>query len=123
RCVPYKNPRWEGKKLHFIQMTTPGKLEITIKINEFPADVETIENNWKSFDLDCDGTVFTVIVKPKVFKKLEQAQESYPMWVGAIAGKLGATTEKGFLLDNPSIQTFEKKPKEPKPAPSETAES
>ena len=104
-------------------MAISGKLEITIKINEFPADVETIENNWKSFDLDCDGTVFTVIVKPKVFKKLEQAQESYPMWVGAIAGKLGATTEKGFLLDNPSIQTFEKKPKEPKPAPSEAAES
>jgi len=109
-------------------MTTPGKLEITIKISEFPADVQTIENNWKSFDLDCDGTIFT---KPKVFKKLEQAQENYPMWVGACssavpggsAGKLGEATEKGFILDQPSVQVFEKKPKEPKPDAAEPAQA
>jgi hypothetical protein len=29
------------------------------------------------------------------------------MWVGVIAGKLGAITEKGFILDQPSIQVFE----------------
>ena len=104
-------------------MTTPGKLEITIKISEFPADVQTVENGWKSFDLDCDGTVFTVTLKPKVFKKLEQAQENYPMWVGAIAGKLGAATDKGFILDQPSIQVFEKKPKAPKPDPAEPAQA
>ena len=102
---------------------TPGKLEITIKINEFPADVQTVENNWKSFDLDCDGTVFTVTLKPKVFKKLEQAQENFPMWVGAIAGKLGAVTDKGFILDQPSVQVFEKKPKEPKPDAAEPAQA
>jgi hypothetical protein len=58
----------------------------------------------------------TVKVRPKVFKKLEQAQENYPMWVAAIAGKLGQLTEKGFVLDQPNIQVFERKPKEPKEA-------
>lgn len=96
-------------------MPTPGKLEITIKINEMPADVETVENNWKQFHLDCDGQLVRVTVKPKVFKKLEQAQENYPMWVAAIAGKMGESIEGGFVLNEPNIQTFERKPKEPKP--------
>ncbi len=95
-------------------MPTSGKLEITIKINEFPADTKTVENGWKEFDLDCDGQLVTVKVKPKVFKKLEQAQENYPMWVAAIAGKMGTLTETGFVLEQPSIQVFERKPKEMK---------
>jgi hypothetical protein len=95
-------------------MSVPGKLELTIKINEFPADVQTVENGWKEFDLDCDGHIISVKVKPKVFKKLEQAQENYPMWVAAIAGKMGAPTENGFVLDQPNIQVFERKPKEAK---------
>ncbi|MEP0755740.1 fertility inhibition FinO-like protein [Trichocoleus sp. Lan] len=98
-------------------MTTSGKLEITIKISEFPADVKTVENGWKSFEIDCDGQLVSVTVKPKVFKKLEQAQAEYPMWVAAIAGKMGQTTENGFVLVEPNIQVFEKKPKEPKEAP------
>ena len=95
-------------------MSTPGKLEITIKINEMPADVQTVENGWKQFDLDCEGQLVRVKVKPKVFKKLEQAQENYPMWVAAIAGKMGEPIEGGFVLDQPNIQTFERKPKEAK---------
>ncbi|MBD2044092.1 fertility inhibition FinO-like protein [Coleofasciculus sp. FACHB-64] len=97
-------------------MTTSGKLEITIKISEFPTDVKTVENGWKSFEIDCDGRLVSVTVKPKVFKKLEQAQAEYPMWVAAIAGKMGQTSENGFVLVEPNIQVFEKKPKEPKGA-------
>lgn len=101
-------------------MTINGKLELTIKINEFPTDFAIIENGWKSFDLDCDGRIFTVTVRPKVFKKLEDAQANYPMWVAAIAGKLGEATEKGFILLEPTIQVFEKKQKEPKPTQTES---
>jgi hypothetical protein len=96
-------------------MPTPGKMELTIKINEMPADVRTVENGWKEFDLDCDGQLVRIKVKPKVFKKLEQAQESYPLWIAAIAGKMGEPLEGGFMLDQPNIQVFERKPKEPKP--------
>ncbi|MBD0343973.1 MAG: fertility inhibition FinO-like protein [Coleofasciculus sp. Co-bin14] len=78
--------------------------------------MKTVENGWKEFELDCEGQLVTVTVRPKVFKKLEQAQENYPMWVAAIAGKLGQLTEKGFVLDQPNIQVFERKPKEPKEA-------
>jgi hypothetical protein len=101
-------------------MSIPGKLELTIKINEFPEDVQTVENGWKQFELDCDGQLITVKVKPKVFKKLEQAKENYPMWVAAIAGKMGSPTENGFILNEPNIQVFERKPKEPK-EPNEAA--
>ncbi|MBD1804042.1 fertility inhibition FinO-like protein [Microcoleus sp. FACHB-SPT15] len=95
-------------------MTTAGKLEITIKINEFP-EPQTVENGWKQFDLDCEGQLVRVKVKPKVFKKLEEARDNYPMWVAAIAGKMGEPIEGGFVLDQPNIQVFERKPKEPKP--------
>lgn len=97
-------------------MSVPGKLELTIKINEFPAEAKTVENGWKQFELDCDGQIILVKVKPKVFKKLEQAHESYPMWVAAIAGKMGTPTKNGFVLDQPNIQVFERKPKEAKEA-------
>lgn len=88
---------------------------ITIKLNELPSDVRTLENNWKEFDLDCEGQLVRVKVKPKIFKKLEQAQANYSQWVAAIAGKMGEPIEGGFVLDQPNIQTFERKPKEPKP--------
>jgi hypothetical protein len=101
-------------------MPTPGKMELTIKINEFPADVKTVENGWKQFELDCDGRAVSIKVKPKVFKKLEEAQANYPMWVAAIAGKMGEPTDEGFVLDQPNIQVFERKPKEAKtPQPEE----
>ncbi len=58
---------------------------ITIKLNELPSDVRTLENNWKEFDLDCEGQLVRVKVKPKVYHKLEQAQANYPQWVAAIA--------------------------------------
>lgn len=101
-------------------MPTLGKMELTIKINEFPADVKTVENGWKEFELDCEGQLVKIIVKPKVFKKLEQAQADYPMWVAAIAGKMGEQFDGGFVLDQPSIQVFERKLKEPKEAAAAT---
>lgn len=93
-------------------MAITGKLEVTIKINELPA-AKTVENNWKSFEVDCDGQIISVTVKPKVWKKLEDAQVNFPMWVAAIAGKMGQPTEAGFVLAEPNIQVFERKPKEP----------
>lgn len=73
-----------------------------------------IENGSKQFDILAGEQIVTVTLKPKVFKKLEQAQENYLMWVAAIAGQMGEKTESGFILKEPNVQTFEKKPKEPK---------
>jgi len=90
-----------------------GRLELTIKISELPTP-RTVENGWQQFEVDCEGTVFTITVKPKNWNKFASAAASYQMWVAAIGGKLGNKTPKGFLLLEPSIQIFEKKPKEPK---------
>jgi hypothetical protein len=87
-----------------------GKLEITIKINELPQS-QTVENGWQRLEIDCDERIITMVVKPKVFKKLTDAQANYPQWVGAIAGKMGEATDNGFVLLEPNIQVFEKKPK------------
>ncbi|WP_028954594.1 hypothetical protein [Synechocystis sp. PCC 7509] len=97
-------------------MPTSGKLELTIKINEFPTDVQTGENGLKQFDIDTGEQIVSVSLKPKVFKKLEQAQENYPMWASEIAGQMGDKTDSGFVLKEPNVQTFEKKPKESKEA-------
>ena len=90
-------------------MPTPGKLELTIKINEFPALVRTLESGWKQFDIDTGNQVVTISVKPKIFKKLEQAQENYPQWVAAIAGQMGEKMALGFVLKEPNIQVFERR--------------
>lgn len=92
-----------------------GKLEITIKINELP-NATAVENGWQHFQIDCDGRIISVTVKPKVWKKLTDAQAKFPEWVGAIAGSMGQATENGFVLLEPNIQVFEKKPKADKVA-------
>ena len=94
---------------------TTGKLELIIKINELPTDVQTNKDNWKTFELDCDGRVVSVTLKPKIWKKLEDAATNYPQWVAAFGGKMGESTPNGFVLSEPNIQVFERKPKEPKP--------
>ncbi len=93
-------------------MAVPGRLEVTIKITELP-HARILENGWKAFDIDCDGQIVAVTVKPKIWKKLEDAQANFPMWVAAITGKMGQKGKNGFVLDEPAIQVFEKKPKEP----------
>lgn len=92
-------------------MPITGKLELTIKINEFPVDVRTVENGWKEFKVKTDAGFAVIKVKPKMFKKLEEAQANYPEWVGAIAGSFGDKTEEGFILEQPNIQVFERKKK------------
>ncbi|NJO94543.1 MAG: fertility inhibition FinO-like protein [Hydrococcus sp. RM1_1_31] len=95
-------------------MPVLGKIEITIKINEFPVDVQTVQNSWKQFEIDCEGRIVNVTVKPKVFKKLEEARDTYPLWVAAIRGTMGELTDKGFVLEQPSIQVFERLSKQEK---------
>ena len=80
-------------------MPTLGKMQLTIKIDEFPTDVKTVENGSKQFDIDTGSRIVTITVKPKMFKKLEQAQENYPMWVAAIAGLMGEKTSLWFRAE------------------------
>lgn len=91
-------------------MPTSGKLEVTIKISSLP-EALTVENGWQLIELECDGKYVSVTVKPKVWKKLTDAQANFPAWVAAITGKMGAQTEHGFELLEPNIQVFEKKPR------------
>lgn len=69
--------------------------------------------------MDCDGKIFSIKVKPKVWRKLEEAQANFPLWVAAIAGKMGPPTANGFVLLEANIQVFERKPKEPGAATAE----
>jgi hypothetical protein len=96
---------------------TPGKLEMVIKINALPEGATTNAHGWRTFSVDCEGTRVEVTVRPKMWTKLEEAAKNWPSWVGAITGKVGVKTAEGFVLAEPAIQVFERKPKaEPAPA-------
>ncbi len=82
-----------------------GKLELTIKLNTLPK-VQEVDGQCH-FQVDCDGQVFQISVKPKQWNKLDKAQTTYKSWIAAIAGKLGAVTADGFVLLEPNIQVFE----------------
>lgn len=96
-------------------MSVPGKLEATIKISQLPTS-EVVENGWLHFTIDCDGRQVSMTVKPKVWKKLTTAAEQYVDWVAAVSGRVGELTPDGFVLENSSIQAFERKPKAAKPS-------
>ncbi len=87
-----------------------GKLEVTIKINELPTSL-SVENGWQMFHVNCDGQVVSVTVKPKIWKKLTDADANFPLQIAAIAGKIGIAKADGFELLEPNIQVFERKPK------------
>ena len=94
-----------------------GKLEVTIKIGELPQP-KTVDNGWLEFQVNCESREITITVKPKVWKKLTDAQANWDSWVAAISGTIGEETDSGFVLNNPNIQTFEKKVKLSEPAES-----
>lgn len=101
-------------------MPVTGKMEITIKINQFPDDVKIAENGWQQFVLQCGDQEVSVTLRPKNFNKMKKATESYPEWVAAISGSMGGRTSTGFVLENPNVQVFERKPKQTQPPDAQT---
>ena len=102
--------RQNSPQIQKIPMATTGKLELIIKINELPK-ANAVKDGWQSFELDCDDRIVSVTVKPKMWKKLTEAQANFPMWVATIGGQMGKATANGFMLEQPNIQVFERKPK------------
>jgi hypothetical protein len=91
-------------------MPIPGKLEVTIKINELPTDVTTNKNGWKEFKLDCGGRVVSIGLRPRMWNKIEEASKQWPLWLAAISGLMGPSNGTGFALQEPAVQVFERKP-------------
>ena len=87
-----------------------GKLELTIKLKTLPQVLKA--NGECHFKVDCDGRVVQISVKQKQWSKLETASATYPQWVAAVAGQMGAATPDGFVLEQPNIQVFERKVRE-----------
>lgn len=92
--------------------TVRARLELTLKFNELPQPVQ-VQAGYK-FALDCDGRRVNVTLRPKAWNKLTAAAANYPQWVAALSGKMGPAEGNGFVLLEPALQVFEKKPKEPK---------
>jgi hypothetical protein len=71
---------------------------------------------------DQNGIVFTALVNAKSWRKAEANAAEFESWAGAVSGKLGQRTDKGFEVVDAGIQIFEKKkPVEPKPETSTRA--
>jgi len=98
-----------------------GKLELTIKLNTLPQVLKA--NGECHFKVNCDGRVVQISVKQKQWSKLETASATYPQWVAAIAGQMGAATADGFVLEQPNIQVFERKVREGEAPKQEQAEA
>ena len=100
-------------------MPTPGKLEVTIKINELPAEVITDKNGWKGFKLDCGGRIVSINLRPRMWNKIEEAAKNWPLWLASLTGQMGPSQGTGFVLVEPAVQVFERKPPPPKEPPPE----
>jgi len=51
-------------------------------------------------------------LRPKYWQKLEAAVKDWPSWVAAVAGQLVLGQGQSFVLQEPSLQLFEKKAKD-----------
>ncbi len=98
-----------------------GKLELTIKLSTLPQVLKA--NGDCHFKVECNGRVVQISVKQKQWSKLETASATYPQWVAAIAGQMGAATADGFVLEQPNIQVFERKVRDGEPPKQKEAEA
>ncbi|HOW80897.1 MAG TPA: ProQ/FINO family protein, partial [Verrucomicrobiota bacterium] len=99
-----------------IAMAIPGKLEVTLKINQLP-QAKPASAQTMLFAVQAEGPTVVVELKNKMWNNLKTAAETYPQWVAAITGQMGEAVEGGFRLVNPAVQVFEKKPKPDAAAP------
>lgn len=92
-------------------MTIPGKIEVVVKINQLPTEVRTVGREVQ-FTIDTGEQIVAVTMKTRTWDRLVQFNQSGAAWVAAIKGKMGIRVEKGFVLEQPSVQIFEKKPQD-----------
>ena len=90
-----------------LAMATPAKISLTCKLNQIPAHRELPDKQIEFFLNDGSDRIFTVRMKPKMFKKF--TDHAFARWVAAISGDLGQNTETGFELLNAAVQIFQKK--------------
>lgn len=91
-----------------IAMAIPGKLDVTLKINQLP-QAKPASPRTLLFAVQAGGHTVVVELKTKAWITLKATADSYPSWVAAMTGKLGEAIAGGFRLENPSVQMFEKK--------------
>ncbi len=92
-----------------------AKSEVTIKFSGGLPESKPAENKKVEVSLtDQNGVVFTALINTKSWRKAETNISEYADWAGAISGKLGQRTEKGFEIVDAGVQIFEKKAKEVK---------
>lgn len=108
-----------GHKKTFLKKPRPtrpagvhGRMELTIKLNELPNNVIIVKNQWRQFDIEADGQIIRMRIRPKAWNKMTQANEQWESWVAAITGKMGNAIKDGFELVQPAVQVYEKKPKQ-----------
>ena len=102
-------------------MATAVKAQVMCKLNQVPKHRELPDKRFEFILADGDR-IFTVKIKPKMFKKL--TDHGFTEWVASITGDLGPATETGFELENASLQIFQKKAKaEAEAKPEDKAQS
>ena len=86
-----------------------ARAEITLKFSQLPTP-KPLGGGRVEIALadEATGLVFTASFKNKTWNKNAKKMEEFESWVGAVSGKFGKPTEKGFSLENAGIQVFEK---------------
>lgn len=92
-------------------MAIPGRIEVVVKINQLPTEVRVVGREMQ-FTIDTGEQIVAVTMKTRTWERLVQFNQSGVPWVAAIKGKMGLRVEKGFVLEQPSMQIFEKKPQD-----------
>lgn len=87
---------------------TKAQMDITVKISELPSEVNTNEQGVKEFYVKANEREVFIAINSKQYNKLVTAQQTWPSWIGRIAGKLGQATKDGFILDKANVQVFER---------------
>jgi predicted DNA-binding transcriptional regulator AlpA len=94
-------------------MALDGKIEVKIKINEFPKETRLVKNGWREFFVNAEGQRVGLKVRPRIWRKMQEANEQFPQWTAAITGKIGHPIKDGFALLEPAVQVYEKKERAP----------
>lgn len=94
-------------------MALQGKIEVKIKISELPKETRTVRYGWQEFYINADGQRVVLKVRPRIWRKMQEANAQFPEWIGAITGKMGHRIKDGFALLSAAVQVYEQKVRVP----------
>lgn len=85
-----------------------ARIDFTLTIVRLPLDAKELRNSWQQFYVKVSDHRIQITLRPRVWKKLTDANKEFRAWKAIISGKFGELIKGGFVLADPGVRVVER---------------